>query len=67
MENYRKVLIFVMCFLVTFIGGIIVTELSAYLLTLPNTIANIFGYIILITTFVLILLLGHKLVKSLNK
>ena len=67
MENYRKVLIFVMCFLVTFIGGIIVVELSTYLLTLPNTIANIFGYIILIVTFVLILLLGNKLVKSLNK
>jgi len=67
MEKYQKILVGLMTFIVTFVTTIIVSEFAAYLLTLPNTIANIFGYFILIIIFALILVFGYIVIKSLNK
>ena len=67
MQNLKDLLIVMLMFCSGFIFGVLSSELAVYLLSLPNTIANIFGYIIFILTFVIIILLGYKLVKFLNK
>ena len=67
MEKYKKILIFVMGFLTTFISSIILAEFASHLLTQQNTIANIFGYVIYVLIFVSILILGSTVIKSLNK
>jgi hypothetical protein len=67
MQNLKDILIVMLMFLSGFIFGVLSSELAVYLLSLPNTIANIFGYIIFILTFVAILILGFKIFKHLNK
>jgi hypothetical protein len=67
MQNLKDLLIVMLMFLSGFIFGVLSSELAVYLLSLPNTIANIFGYIIFILTFVAILILGYKIFKHLNK
>jgi hypothetical protein len=67
MQNLKDLLIVMLMFLSGFIFGVLSSELAVYLLSLPNTIANIFGYIIFILTFVMILILGYKIFKHLNK
>ena len=67
MQNLKDILIVMLMFLSGFIFGVLSAELAVYLLSLPNTIANIFGYIIFILTFVAILILGYKIFKHLNK
>jgi hypothetical protein len=67
MQNLKDILIVMLMFLSGFIFGVLSSELAVYLLSLPNTIANIFGYIIFILTFVAILILGYKIFKHLNK
>ena len=67
MQNLKDVLILVLMFLFGFIFGALSAEFAVYLMSLPNTIANIFGYIIFILTFVAILILGYKIFKHLNK
>jgi hypothetical protein len=67
MQNLKDLLIVMLMFLSGFIFGVLSAELAVYLLSLPNTIANIFGYIIFILTFVAILILGYKIFKHLNK
>ena len=67
MQNLKDLLIVMLMFLSGFIFGVLSSELAVYLLSLPNTIANIFGYIIFILTFVAILILGFKIFKHLNK
>jgi hypothetical protein len=67
MQNLKDLLIVMLMFLSGFIFGVLSSELAVYLLSLPNTIANILGYIIFILTFVAILILGYKIFKHLNK
>jgi hypothetical protein len=67
MEKYQKIFISVMLFIATFITTIIISELAAHFLTLPNTIANIFGGVILFITFAFILIIGYLISKFLNK
>jgi hypothetical protein len=67
MQNLKDIFIIMLMFLSGFIFGVLSAELAVYLLSLPNTIANILGYIIFILTFVAILILGYKIFKHLNK
>lgn len=67
MENYKKIFTTLMFLLAGFFVGFGLADLSIYLLNLPNTIANILGVIVASTIFGFGILLGHKIVKSLNK
>jgi len=67
MEKYKKIFISLMLFIATFIITIIVSEFAGHLLTQPNTIANIFGGVILLITFASVLVLGYLTSKFLNK
>jgi hypothetical protein len=67
MEKYKQIFITLMVFLIGFVISSVLTEFSTYLLNQPNTIANFFGSIILISTFSLILFFAYKFVKSFNK
>jgi hypothetical protein len=67
MKNLRELLITMLIFVSGFIFASMSTEFSLYLMSLPNTIANIFGVIIFILTFVGVIVLGFKIFKNLNK
>ena len=67
MEKYQKIFVGLMVFIATFTITIIVSEFAGHLLTLPNTTANVFGGIILILLFPLILVSGYMISKIINK
>jgi uncharacterized membrane protein YadS len=67
MENNKKLLVVILMIIPCFIFGILISEFATYLLSLPNTIANVLGYTTYVLTLVGMIVLGFKFLKFLNK
>lgn len=67
MEKIKDIIAILSLFIIGFMGGVYVLELAAYLLTLPNTIANTFGVCLYVVTIATALFIAYSLIRSLIK
>ncbi len=67
MEKFKEIITILSLFIIGFMGSVYILELAAYLLTLPNTIANVFGFCIYVITMATALFVAYVFVRSLIK
>lgn len=67
MEKIKDIIIILSLFIIGFMGVVYIMELAAYLLTLPNTIANTFGVCLYVVTIATTLFIAYSFIRSLIK
>lgn len=67
MEKFKEIITILSLFIIGFMGSVYILELAAYLLTLSNTIANVFGFCIYVITMATALFVAYVFVRSLIK
>jgi hypothetical protein len=67
LNKLKDIVIIISLFILGFTGAVYTLELAAYLLTLPNTVANISGYCVYVITLSTIIFTGYTFIRSLIK